>query len=476
MSCRISPLLLGLLLITTACTAGNDYIPPDINPPPAFVSQEVLETLNDGKNGQTDLAALWWEGFDDPLLNRIVLSGIENNRLIAASTARVKEAQAQIRLSGASALPGIDAGINGGVSERRTIKPMAENTTTSDIGADIGVDIPLDIFGRTRRETEAARAALDAALAELNGEVLRVSADITAEYLGLRGNQRQLELLRESVALQEQTYEIVKTRYETGLSPELDLRRAETSVENLRADIPTLEQSLLDARNRIATLSGEFPGAYEQDLARMSSMPEYKQRIPALIPLDVLRARPDIQQAEARLKEATARIGVAEADYYPSFSLAGSIGISASGVSSMPVSEVFIASIAGLITQIITDGGAREANLDIAQARAEEALAQYEQALLDASEDVENTLAALQSSQTRQTSLEKAVSASQRSFSQAETLYQQGLISFLDVVDAQRSLASAEQTLARERTNFSTQIARLFQVLGTSVNIPAPAQ
>jgi len=183
----------------------------------------------------------------------------------------------------------------------------------------------------------------------------------------------------------------------------------------------------------------------------------------------VLSTRPDVRQSEARLKQAIANIGVAKADYYPAFRLSGTLSIGATGVSSIPVSEVLIGSLAALIEQVLTNGGVRDANFKIAQAQAEEALADYEQTLREASEEVETSLAAIQSSRHRQTSLEKAVSSSQRSFSQAETLYQQGLISFLDVVDAQRVLASAEQALARERTNYATQIAILFRVLGVDI-------
>lgn len=463
-------LLLGTVFILGACTVGPDYVAPDMKAPPQFVSQDVLDTLNEDKQLAAKEYTQWWEGFDDPLLNQIVMDAIASNFEIRAATARVKEARTFIQSAGAAANPSIDASIDGGVSERRSLNGDEAPSTSTDIAAGLGIDIPLDIFGRTRRDVEAARANLDAALAELNGEVLRVSAEVTSEYLGLRGNQRQLELLRESVALQEQTYNIVNSRYEAGLSPELDLRRAETSVENLRADIPPLEESVLNAANRMAVLSGNFPGRYTDELEQQKEIPAYQAPIPTLIPLDVLRARPDIQQAEARLKEAIANIGVAEAAFYPSFNLSAGLSIGASGVSSMPISEALIASLAGLISQAITDGGTRDAELDAAKARAEEALANYEQSLLEGAEEVEITLAALDSSQKRQGSLERAANASQRSFAQAETLYQQGLISFLDVVDAQRSLASAEQALARERTNFARQIATLFQVLGTPVN------
>ena len=281
-------------------------------------------------------------------------------------------------------------------------------------------------------------------------------------------------MLRESIALQQKTLSIVKSRFESGLSPELDLRRAETSVENLRADIPSLEESLLNSRNQLASLSGQFPGAYEETLREQKETPVYNNAIPQLVPLEVLSMRPDVRQAEAELKQAIANIGVAEAQYYPVFRLDGALNIGLTEVSSMPVTEVLVASLAALIEQTLISGGSRSANFQIAQALAEEALADYEQALREASEEVETSMAAIQSSSHRQVSLEKAVKSSQRSFSQAETLYQQGLISFLDVVDAQRVLAGAEQALARERTNYATQIAILFRVLAINISDKTP--
>jgi multidrug efflux system outer membrane protein len=455
-------------LLTAACTARPDYTPPEINAPSQFVSQEVLKTLNENKSGKA-FTADWWTGFKDPVLDTLVETGLANNFEIAAAAARVKEAQARVRLAGASNNLSADISVDSDLQERRELRPDSNSATTTGAGAEIGIGLPIDIFGRTRREVEAAQAGLESARAELKGIILTTSSDIAAEYLRLRGNQRQLELLRESVALQEKTLSIVKTRYETGLAPELDMRRAETSVENLRADIPPLEGDLLNARNRLASLTGEFPGAYETLLKDNKETPTYKNAIPSLVPLEVLSSRPDIRQSEAALKQAVAGIGVAQAAYYPSFNLSGTIGLSSSGVSGAPATDILIASIRALIEQIITDGGERRASVTIAKAQAEEALANYEQALREASEEVETSLAAIHSSLTRQTSLEKAVSSSQRSFSQAETLYQQGLISFLDVVDAQRVLASAEQALAREQTNYATQIATLFRVLGTDI-------
>ena len=434
-----------------ACTVGPDYERPEIKAPQDFVAGEVLETLNEGKEEDLGPDANWWEGFSDPILNELVESGLEDNFEIAAAMARVKAARADITLAGSADNLSVDTDVGADIDERRQLEPNEQPVTTRSYSAGLGIGLPLDIFGRTRRDVERARAELESAVEELRGVVLFVSSDITDEYLSLRGNQRQLELLRESVDLQEKTLSIVRTRYESGLSPELDVQRATSS------------------RNRLAVLTGEFPGAYEELLTPSQDIPVYSARIPDSLPLDVLNSRPDIAESEADLKAVIAAIGVAEADFYPSFDLAANLTISRTGVSSMNPTEVLIGSLSAIIEQVITDGGARSANRTIAEAQAEEALANYELALRNALQEVETSLNAIRSSAQRQDSLMKAVQASQRSFAQAETLYRQGLISFLDVVDAQQDLASDEQNLASERTDYAREIATLFNALGTSI-------
>ncbi len=456
--------------ILFACTVGPDYQKPEIGAPPQFVSQDVLDALNDDKT-PTAFSTDWWVGFQDPILNQLVDAGIEKNFEIAAATARVKEAQARVQLADAGDNLTVDANVDGDIQESKRLNRGSGSTTSESVFGSVGAVLPLDVFGKTRREVEAARANLEGSQEALKSIVLDTSSQITSEYLSLRGNQRQLELLQESVVLQEKTLSIVRSRFDAGLSPELDLQRAIASVENLRAQIPPLEERLRNSRNRLAGLTGEFPGFYEELLSKQSDIPEYRDRIPELMPLDVLDARPDVRQTEADLKQAIANIGVAEADYYPSFALAGDISIGLNGVSSTPTTALLIGSIAGLIEQVVLSGGERDANFDIATAQAEEALANYELALRSAVEDVETSLNALRSSSERQKSLAKSVKASERSFSQAQTLYRQGLISFLDVVDAQQDLADDEQDLAAERTDYATEIANLFRALGTDVQI-----
>ncbi len=456
-------LMLGALLLS-ACSVGPDYTPPAIDPPPAFVSQQVLDALAQPQDNSA-IAANWWEGFNDAFLNDLVKAGLEKNHNLAAAYARLERAEAVIALADSGDALNASAALDGSVDEQRSLNG-GDRIRSEQLFGSIGAALPLDLFGRTQREVEAARAQYTRTEQELRGLVLSTSSEVASEYLNLRGNQRQLELLEESVELQEQTLSIVRTRYDAGLSPELDVQRATTTVENLRARIPPLLQQLQDSRNRLAVLTGAYPGAYEAQLTPVKPLPDYATPLPAVLPLDILRARPDVRRAEAVLQEAVARIGVAEAQFYPAMTLTGSIAIGASG-GTVPGSDVFIASLGGLLEQFLTDGGARRAGLAIAEAEAREALALYQQALRDAIYDVEQSLAAIRASTMRQQSLSLAVTASERSFMQAETLYQQGLISFLDVVDAQRTLADARQALASERTQYATEIAALFEAMGT---------
>jgi multidrug efflux system outer membrane protein len=194
------------------------------------------------------------------------------------------------------------------------------------------------------------------------------------------------------------------------------------------------------------------------------------------VPLEVLAARPDVRGAEADLRAAVAGIGVAEAELRPALELAGSIEVGASRAAGGPTTDLLVAALGALLEQVVADGGARDAAVAAARARAQAALAAYEQTLRDAVLEVEESLAALAASGARQASLEKAVAASARSVHQAEILYQQGLVSFLEVVDAQRVLAGAEQDLARARTRYATELARLFAALGDpgAGALPAP--
>ena len=469
-------LLLIAMSLVSACASTSKEIPESNSEAPVrFVAQEVLQSLSTVEAAGV-ASARWWEGFNDPLLNQLVETSLQNNFEIASAAARVKEARAQLALSetGDSLLLELDASVSGQKSDRNA---SGNNATTGNASGTnnrdersallgLGFTLPIDLAGRVDEQVRAAAANLMAEQAGLRARIIATSTAVAQEYLLLRGNQKQLAMLRESVELQEKTLAIVQARFESGLSPELDVRRAETSVETLRASIAPLEQSLQDSRHRLATLSGQFPGAYEQVLKPEGVLPAYRLGIPTKLPFQVVQARPDVQVAQARFAQAAAEVGLAQADFYPSIDLLGSIQIGSTAINSNPATSILIGSLAAVLNQVIYDGGARDARMDVAKARAEGALADYEQVLRIVTQEVESALTAIDSSSARQIALGKAVVSSKRSFEQADALYQLGLVSFLDVVDAQRVYANAEQALATEQTNYATLIAGLFRTLG----------
>jgi len=457
--------LSACVLALGACAVGPDYEAPDIDAPEAFEAAEVVAIVNDD-DAAPALATAWWRGFSDPLLSAFVADAIERNYEIAAAAANVRAAEAAVAAAEARDAPKLDAGTDTRAETRQFLSDDGDDVSGRTAAGTLGVALAPDLFGRTRRRVEAAEAAREAARHALAGLVLTRSADVARTYLQYRGTERQLELLRESVALQEKTLKIVRSRYEAGLSPELDLRRAETSVERLRADIPPLERTLADARQQLAVLTGRYPGTLGDALGTSAGIPDYTHRIDVSIPAAALRRRPDVRQAEADLKQAVAGIGVAEAEFFPLVSLFADVTIATGGIGFVSALDRVLGTIGATVQQRVFDGGTRAADVDAARARADAALAIYRQRLVDAARQIEATLNALEASLARQEALDKAVAASGRSFEQAERLYQLGLSSFLDVVDAQRVQASAEQALATERTNYATQIATLFEVLG----------
>lgn len=472
---RLAIQIIGVVLpfiFLSACAVTTPKLPStETKPPEQFVAQEILQNLSSVKDAGV-AGVRWWEGFNDPVLNELVSTSIQNNFQIAAAAARVKEARALLELSeaGDSLLVELDAEVSGQKSDRdnNTSSSTGSNNTRDERSAllGLGFTLPIDLAGRVENEVRAAAANLMAEQAGLRAQIIETSTAVAQEYLSLRGNQKQLAMLRESVELQEKTLAIVQARFESGLSPELDVRRAETSVENLRASIAPLQQALQDSRHRLATLSGQFPGAYEQLLKPEGDLPEYGLGIPVSVPFQVIQARPDVQLVQARFAQAAADVGVAQADFYPSIELMANIQIGSTAINSNPATSILIGSLAALLNQVVYDGGARDARLNAAVARAEGALAEYEQVLRVVTQEVENSLTAIDSSASRQTALGKAVISSKRSFEQADALYQLGLVSFLDVVDAQRVYANAEQALATEQTNYATLIAGLFRALG----------
>lgn len=459
--------LIILTLTLAGCKVGPNYVQPTIDPPKKFVSQYIINEINLEKN-KPALMVNWWQGFNDPLLDNLVEKGLENNYHINMAIAELNRAKGEVVIACAGYNLYANGDLDGGFELEKSLKPGNTANETNGFGT-INFTQPFDIFGKVARRLEAARAQVSAARNNLQSLLLRVSADIAYQYLFLRGKQQQLIWLINSVDLEKKTRDIVFSRYKAGLSPKLDLARSEASVALLEASVPRLQESLTNTRNKLAELTGSFPGAFEQILFKTDNIPEYQNKIPDTFPLQMLKIRPDVRQAEDIFKRNIARIGVAVADFYPTLDLNGSVSIGKISSNIISTMDLLIATLNGILQQVIIDNGVLQGNLLVAKADAMFALANYRQTLLTASQEVETSLAALIASRESQKHLRTAVTNSNYSYKAAEVVYQQGLLSFLDVLDAQRVLVNAEQQLAIERTNFATSLATLFKALGTDV-------
>ena len=468
-----------LVLAGCLATVGPDYTPPDLETPTAYSRTSVLPT------GAAE-TAMWWKGYGDPLLDELVGLALAENLDIAAAGARVREARALIDVAEAVGGPTLDA--EGSIEgervidrERRTDRRSTSSSSSSgssssdDEGSSLEGStaaglvfswIP-DLFGGQKRGIEAAQADLRQ-LDLLRDDLARTTAaDVVRRYLEIRRDETRLALIDDSLDLQRQTLDLVRRRYQAGLASQLDVSRAEAQVAATQALRGPLRQNLAAAQSALAVLIGRAPGM--EQAAAGDGNPQY-QGGPALgLPRDLLRARPDVQAAEAALAAATAEIGVAAAELYPMLTIPGALTWSVTGIGSGDVIEALIATLALSLDVPLFDAGGRRAEVAAAEARAQEALFLYRRTLLDALGEVETALADLVAVQDRRDDLRTAADASARAVVQAEQLYAQGLTGFLDVLDAQRTLLDNRQDLAEAEAAVSLTIADLYSAVGAPV-------
>lgn len=449
----------------SACTVGPDYVKPDIAVPETLQAQEVLTNQSDTPDNPS-LQSNWWEGFSDPLLNTLVELGTTQNPTINAAAADIKVATAELAKAQANFRPKADIDIDPSYAyrySRRNIPSLRDGRFGS---AELDASVPLDLFGIQKRQLEAAQANIIDAQATYTQTVQQIRTDIVTAYLKLAGDLRQLTLLNNALKLQAKTFNAVQDRYKKGLATELDLRKAEASFEAKKADVPPLKHKIFKGYNHIATLIGDFPGDTVLANDQPITQPSYQAALPDLTTLEILAARPDVVKAEAGLQKAVAKIGLAKAAYYPSIKLKGSYDLTSSVATGASTIDLIVATIATAIDQTILSGGALEAGVELAKAKADAALADYENTLHLAVENVEAHLSSVRASNNKLQALENSFHASDSGFTQAQILYQDGKITFLNLADAQKRRDSAEQKLAKEQTTHAVLIALLFEALG----------
>ncbi|MBI4842809.1 MAG: efflux transporter outer membrane subunit [Nitrospirae bacterium] len=443
-----------MLALSGCVTVGPDYVSLKISAP------EKWNAGTDIKSGDAETLEKWWSTLNDPKLTSLIERSASSNLGIREAKARVREARARRGISSAGLFPTIDAS---GSAQRGRGSSGTENDFYST-GFDAGWE--LDIFGGLRRSVEAADADLEASEEGLRDVLVSLLAEVSLNYVDVRLFQARIAIAESNLAAQTETYQIAGWRNEAGLTSRLDVEEAMYSLEKTRSQIPALRSGLDEAMNRIAILLGENPGAMNEELSEYITNPVTPLEIAVGLPADLLRRRPDVRKAERRLAAQTARIGVATAGLYPQFTLSGSIGLEALELDNLFSYGNRTFGIGPGFKWNIFDAGSIRKNIEAQDALQEQALIQYETAVLEALHEVDNALTAYAGEQVRRQSLINGSNAAGRAVKLAQDQYASGLIDFQALLTAQQSLLSLQDQLAGSDAEVISNLIRLYKALG----------
>jgi len=452
----LRPLLFLLLAFALgSCTVGPDYERANVEVPATFryADREAMEVSN----------TLWWEQFQDPVLNALILTALHENKDVKIAAARVEEYMGRFTETHSRRLPQI----GGGADAQRSKAP--ENSGPTPLGSGInpiyenyqavlGVSWELDIWGRLRRLDEAAHAELLASEEGRRAVILSLVSSVASSYVNLRNLDRQLEIARATVKLRGDSYDIFKMRYTASVVSEMELAQSQSEYERSLATVPRLESLVAQQENALAVLLGRNPGPLKrgQPLGQLSP-----PSVPKGLPSTVLEQRPDLRQAELNLIAANARIGAAKALYFPTISLTGLVGSVSSQLSDLFSGPAQTWSYAAAANFPIFTAGGIAGQVQQANAIQRQSLLAYQQAIQAAFKDVENALIASQKSREQLATQARQIDAL-RTYSRLASLrYENGYTSYIEVLDAERNLFEAELNFA------NTQGA----VLGTMIDL-----
>ncbi|MGE0875089.1 MAG: efflux transporter outer membrane subunit [Burkholderiales bacterium] len=448
-------------LLAAGCTSvGPDYARPGIGVPAAW--HQAADGGIAAPGGEA--LAVWWERLRDPVLSALVADALAGSLDLKSAQARLRQARAQRALASAQQFPTLSASASG---RRATGSEQVGSGATSELySAGFDARWEPDVFGGVSRGIEAAQAELEASEANLQHARVSLVAEVALNYVELRAFEARLAIARSNLAAQAETYQLTDWRVQAGLVGALELEQAGVQLAQTKSQIPGIETGRAQAEHRLAVLLGQAPGALAQRLAASAPIPAPPARVAVGIPADTLRQRPDVRAAERTLAAETARIGVAEAARYPGFTLSGSIGLEALGVSALGASGATAASIAAGIAAVVFDGGRLRAQVDAQSAVAERALVGYEAAILAALQDVEDALVSLDNSVRRAEALGSAVASARNAAQLARLRYDSGIIDFFTLLDTQRTLLAIEDSLAATQAERASALIRLYKALG----------
>ena len=453
----------SMLLFLAACAAvGPDYEAPQ-RALPATWRAERAGGLAEG----APVEGAFWKALHDPVLDHLVTTALAQNLDLKVAFSRLLSARALRGVAAADFGPQVDARASYEHREESRNTPFGAfipRTNIHSIGADASWE--LDLWGRVRRQVEAAQAEIDASVADVRGAALTVATEVVATYVDLRAAQQRLAIAKANLALQEQTLGLVRARAEAGLVVERDVAQAGTNVESTRSRLPTLQAAEQVAKNRLAVLLGKAPGELDDALLAAAPLPVLPVSVAVGLPADLLRRRPDVQAAEQRLHAEIARIGATEAERYPRFSLGGSLGLAANSANMVFDRDSDSSAFGPSLRWNLFDGGRLRQRVQALEANAEAAQITWEQTVLLALEEAENAMTRFVQEQARLAALRRAASEAARAVQLAQSQYATGLSDFQSVIDSERTVATIQDDLVASEAAVAGSLVAIWKALG----------
>ncbi len=404
--------------------------------------------------------ASWWDDFHDPLLAKLITRAMQANPGILSSQAALQQARALRDVKLAATRPNLT--VSGSV--QRNTADGAEASVNFRGGLDASWE--LDVFGARQSAVANSEADLQAANANLRDVQLSMTAEVALAYIQLRGLQAQLGIAQRNLASQQDTLQITQWRAQAGLITSLEVEQAQTAVAQTAAQVPALQSSLAKTRHSLAVLTGQRPHELDTVLQAAQPIPEVATQLADVIPADSLRQRADVRAAEARITAALAAVDAAKAARLPSFRLGGSVGLTALTLAGFSNGAALATQILGSVSVPVLDGGASKAQVRAQQAVVAQTRASYQSTLLTALQEIEDALIALRNDRERLGFLQHAASAADNAALLAQNRYSSGLVDFQTVLQTQRTLLGAQDSVASLQVDLSSGHVRLIKAMG----------
>ncbi len=456
---RLALLVLGFLL--TGCTVGPKYKRPTLDVPGAYRNESSLQPAASAESMGNEK---WWEVFQDPVLQKLIRTALQQNYDVQIAAARVLQAQAELGITRANQFPMAGVGA-GGFSQRNpkisTAFPAYEANAAQ---VDLSVIWNLDFWGKYRRQTEAARANVLASEWGRRAVLTSVVSSVAAAYFQLRELDWELEVSKSTLAARQNSLRLINVLAKNGSVSLLDVRQSEQLVYTAAETIPALERQIAQQENSLSILLGQNPG----DIPRGRQLTEQPEppTIPAGLPSELLERRPDIREAEESLKAANAKIGVAKAAYFPNIALTGMAGFESYALNQLFTGAGVLWDAAGSITQPVFEAGSLRSGMRLAQSQEQQILLTYKQTIIGAFQQVSDSLVAYGKAREYLAQQELLTSAAQDADRLSNTLYHNGGASYLQVLTSETNYFAAELNLAQTQLDERLALVQLYDALG----------